>query len=138
MKPGLLFFLLVAVIVGLALSTVAVRSDAYSMATSVLCFAIYVLSAVQRRNWAKASSTAMPRERPIGWLPTNAAFVFAMFAYGGGAYALISMFWGRHAASWNWERVVLGISLLAIGEGLFWINSHRQRVTDPSQPSQVR
>lgn len=138
MKPGLLLFSFMAVIIGLALSTIAVRNDAYSMVICVVCFAIYVLSAVLRRNWAKAISKSMTRERFTSWLPEHAAFVFAMFAYGGGAFALLSMFWGRHAASLSWERIALGISLLGIGEGLFWINSHLHRTTDPSQPSQVR
>lgn len=138
MKPGLLFFSLMAVIIGLALSTIAVRNDAYSLVICVVCFAIYMLSAALRRNWAKAISKSMTRERRTGSLPEHSAFVFAMLAYVGGAYALLSMFWGRHAASLSWERIALGISFLAIGEGLFWINSHLHRSTDPSQPSQAR
>lgn len=132
MKLGLCFFSLRAVIVGLTLSAVAVRNDLYSMVVCVVSLAIYVLSAVLRRNWAKAISKSMTRERLTSWVPQNAAFVFAMLAYGGGAYALISMFWGRHAVSFSWERVALGISLLAIGEGLFWTNGRLHRSTDPS------
>lgn len=132
MKLGLLFFSLMAVIVGLALSAIAVRSDPYSMVVCVVSLAIYALSAVLRRNWAKAISKSITRERLVSSVPQNAAFVFAMLAYGGGAYVLISMVWGRHAVSFSWERVALGISLLAIGEGLFWTNSHLHRSADPS------